>query len=424
MAGEDDVADAFLAECGIARVGNLDALLEGLPLLQRVPARMPGARRPAVGVVTTTGGGAAMAVDQLALRGVAVAAPTPETLARLAASAVEVVPGRIVDLTLAGTRYPVMKAALDILLAAPEFDLVLATVGSSARFQPDLAVRPVIDSSAAAKPLAAFIVPEAPDALLRLGEAGVPSFRSPESCADAIAAAFSRRTPRARAAAAARFGTPGRVLDEAAAATLLATLGVPTAPFAIMTPGGAVPPLPFGFPVAAKVLAAEIAHKSDIGGVVLGIEDGDALARAARTIADRVASRRAGTAVDRILVQPMLGGLGEVLIGYRVDPQVGPLVMVAAGGVLAELHRDRALRLAPVGLDAARAMIGAVRALRALAGYRGAPAGDLEALAQAIVALSGLAGRGDVAEAEVNPLIVRRAGEGVVAVDALVRLFA
>jgi succinyl-CoA synthetase beta subunit len=82
------------------------------------------------------------------------------------------------------------------------------------------------------------------------------------------------------------------------------------------------------------------------------------------------------------------------------------------------------LRLAPVDLGAAWAMIGEVRALRALAGYRGAPAGDLEALAQAIVALSGLAGRGDVAEAEVNPLIVRRAGEGVVAVDALVRLFA
>jgi acyl-CoA synthetase (NDP forming) len=113
-----------------------------------------------------------------------------------------------------------------------------------------------------------------------------------------------------------------------------------------------------------------------------------------------------------------------VLVGYRRDAQVGHIVMLAAGGVLTEIYRDRALRLAPVDLDDARAMIGEVRGLRALAGYRGKPAGDLEALAQAIVALSRLALLADctVAEAEVNPLIVRAAGEGVVAVDALVRL--
>jgi len=98
-------------------------------------------------------------------------------------------------------------------------------------------------------------------------------------------------------------------------------------------------------------------------------------------------------------------------------------VMLAAGGVLAELHRDRALRLAPIDLDTAREMMAEVRAVKVLAGYRGGPAGDLDALAETLVALSRLAARADVAEAEVNPLLVRRAGEGVVAVDALVRLF-
>jgi succinyl-CoA synthetase beta subunit len=92
--------------------------------------------------------------------------------------------------------------------------------------------------------------------------------------------------------------------------------------------------------------------------------------------------------------------------------------------VLAEIERDRSLRLAPVDLGVARAMIAQLRGLIALAGYRGKPKGDLEALAQAIVALSRLADDARVAEAEINPLIVRAAGEGVIAVDALVKLAA
>jgi succinyl-CoA synthetase beta subunit len=118
----------------------------------------------------------------------------------------------------------------------------------------------------------------------------------------------------------------------------------------------------------------------------------------------------------------MVAGLGEVLLGYRVDRDVGPLVMLAAGGVLTEIERDRSLRLAPVDLAGARDMIAEVRGLTALAGYRGKPKGDLEALAHAVVAISQLAEDAGVAEAEINPLIVRPAGEGVVAVDALVRL--
>jgi acetate---CoA ligase (ADP-forming) len=96
--------------------------------------------------------------------------------------------------------------------------------------------------------------------------------------------------------------------------------------------------------------------------------------------------------------------------------------MLAAGGVHTEIYRDRALRLAPVDLAEARAMIGEVRAMRMLQGFRGKPAGDIDALAQAIVALSQLATMSDVTEAEINPLIVRPHGEGVIAVDALVRI--
>jgi succinyl-CoA synthetase beta subunit len=177
------------------------------------------------------------------------------------------------------------------------------------------------------------------------------------------------------------------------------------------------PALPFAYPVVVKALSDTIAHKSDVGGVVLNIRDERMLMAAAAQISQSAKA-------DRVLVQPMVPGLGEVLIGYRLDADVGPLVMLAAGGVLAEIHRDRSIRLAPVDLAEAKAMIGEVAALKALAGYRGRPAGDLDALAQALVALSQLAAHDDLAvdEAEINPLIVREKGQGVVAVDALVKL--
>ncbi|MBC8023998.1 MAG: acetate--CoA ligase family protein, partial [Burkholderiales bacterium] len=363
LAGEDDVANAFFRDCGIARVHTLDGLIEGLPLVSRVPMRH--ARKPRVAVVTTTGGGAAMVVDQLGVRGIDV--------------------GPIVDLTLAGTRYDVMKAALDEQLASPDIDLVIAVPGSSARYEPELAVRPVIDSAGAAKPLAAFVVPDAPQALAMLTEAGVPNFRTPEACADAIAAAYSRRPrvggdPGTRAERHAllrpldsRLRGNDTTLDELKSYEVLARLGIRHA--ATEDPK---------FPVALKVLSADIPHKTEAGGVMLDIPNAEAL-RSARE------EMRKRTGADRFLVQEMVRGVGEALIGYRVDPQVGPIVMLAAGGVLAEIHRDRSLRLAPVDLETAREMVAEVAAFRALAGYRGRAPGDLEALAAALAALSQLA---------------------------------
>ena len=429
LAGEDDVADTFLRDCGIARVESFDGLLEIMPLLNRMPAK--SVRQPAVGVVTTTGGGAAMAIDQLAIRGVRVAAPSPDTVRRLAEVGIAAGEGRLVDLTLAGTRYDVMKAALGVMQTAPEFDLVLATVGSSARFQPDLAVAPVIDSAREhEKPLAAFIVPEAPEALLRLNAAGIPCFRAPESAADVIAAAFNRRVPRPELATPPLPVPPdagsgaGRTIDEADAYCLFARVGIPHAPIAVLTVGEPVPELPFAYPVVAKVLHPDIAHKTDVGGVALNIADADALSAAMAAIRDRVEAARPGVSVREILVQPMTRGVGEVLVGLRRDPQVGPVVMLAAGGVLTEIYRDRALRLAPVDRATALEMIGEVKALQALAGYRGRPAGDLGAVADALVAVSRLALLDDVTvlEAEINPLMVMADGQGAVAVDALVRL--
>ena len=120
-----------------------------------------------------------MVVDPLASRGVIIERASAATLVRLAAAGIEVKPAALVDLTIAGARYETVKTALDILTTAPEFDLVLAVIGSSARSQPEMTVRPVIDSAGASKPLAAFIVPEAPEALAALSRAGVPTSARP-----------------------------------------------------------------------------------------------------------------------------------------------------------------------------------------------------------------------------------------------------
>src|SRR5499425_3813108 len=324
LAGEDDVADQFLKSCGIARVDTLEGLIEGLPLLSRVPVAARGGRKR-VGVVTTTAGGATMVVDPLASRGVTIEPASAATLARLAAAGIEVKAARLIDLTIAGARYETMKAALDILLAAPEFDLVLAVIGSSARSQPEATVRPVIDSAGADKPLAAFIVPEAPAALAALSRAGVPNFRTPEACADAIAAALSRHPPRplpVRTAAPA--ASSGPILDELASGALLDRLGIRRVPsVALAIDIARAPPLPFPYPVAVKLLSPEIAHKSDIGGVALDVADGEALIAATRRISAAGARHCPAARVARVLVQPMVGGLGEALLGYRVDRDVG-----------------------------------------------------------------------------------------------------
>jgi hypothetical protein len=122
----------------------------------------------------------------------------------------------------------------------------------------------------------------------------------------------------------------------------------------------------------------------------------------------------------RVLVQEMQSGLAEAIVGYRDDPVIGPLVLVGAGGVLAEVYRDYALRIAPVSETEAAEMIEQVKGLATIRGYRNLPRGDVKALAQAVSALSRLAlARGrPVCEAEINPLVVK--ADGVVAVDALV----
>jgi hypothetical protein len=187
----------FLADCGIARVDTLEGLIEGLPLVRRVPIRPVGARAP-----TRRRGdhhrrrrhhGGRSARDA---RHRDRAAERRDLRALKDAARVDVTPARIVDLTLAGTRYDVMKAALDILTTAPEFDWCWSVVGSSARFHPELAVRRSSTARAPPNRSRRFWCPKRRTRWRGSAAAGVPSFHTPEACADAIAAALQRRTRR------------------------------------------------------------------------------------------------------------------------------------------------------------------------------------------------------------------------------------
>ena len=345
--------------------------------------------------MTTTGGGAASVVDRLGLSGIETVAPGSNA--------------PIIDLTMAGTSAQ-YAATLASLIESPECDAVLAVVGSSAMFHPQHAVEPILGAPRAAKPLAAFLTPHAEQSLALLARAEVPAFRTPEACADAFRAYFEWRAPRAQLSESEfDLEIQDRKFDERSSLDLFASLGIETAQSQAAHAPAFEHSVPY--PVAAKILSAEIAHKTEAGGVILGIANQ----------AD-FDLKVPGLKSKQILVQAMHSGLGEAIIGYRDDPLVGPLALVGAGGVMAEIYQDVVLALAPVNEEEAEEMIARVKGFAVLRGYRGLPCGDLRALARALSALSRLAlvrGR-PVAEAEINPMIVK--GGGAIAVDGLVVL--
>jgi acyl-CoA synthetase (NDP forming) len=277
---------------------------------------------------------------------------------------------------------------------------VLSAVGSSAQFHPQLAVQPILDARRGEKPLAAFFTPHAERSLALLAQHGIPAFRTPEACADALAAFFAWRSPKKNPPLPVKEGPDGS--DPFA---VFSSLGIPVAAHAIAEGPDFQHPIPY--PVAVKRLG--ITHKTEAGGVILNVPN-------SKELKERVKPWRA----EKILVQQMETGLAEAIVGYRRDPIVGPVVLVGAGGILAELYNDYALRLAPVTQEEAEEMIAEVKGLATIRGYRNLPRGDVAALAAVVSRFSALGAYKSVEEAEMNPVIVKR--EGVVAVDGLLVL--
>ena len=424
MTGSDDMADAFFRANGILRVDHLETLFE-LPVL--IAGKKPVARHR-VAAMTTTGGGAATVVDRLGLHGVEVVPPTERVVTNLAPKKISINRARLTDLTLAGAKKEVYSAVLNELLASDHCDLVLAVVGSSAQYQPHIAIEPIVEAPRGDKPLAVFCAPQADASLTLMAEAGIAGFRTPEACADAIRAWRDWRAPlaapaqdAAKVASARTLIGSKRRLNEQEACRVFEALSVPAAQSAVITSPEQTVNL--DFPVVAKILSPDIAHKTDAGGVVVNIADAEALKRAAAEILQRVRGKHPEARLNGILVQRMEKGLAEVILGFKRDPQVGPVVVLGVGGVLAEIYRDFAVRLAPVTEGEATRMIEQVKGLSVICGYRGLPRGDTAALARAVSGFSQLAHlEPRVAEAEINPLIVRAEGRGVVAVDGLLVL--
>lgn len=432
LTGAARSVSAFLRSVGIREVASFDALIPVARTLARSHLRPERPR--AVTVVSTTGGGGAMVIDELALRGVPIAGLSDAARTALEAKGIPLGHGKLVDVTLAGTRYDSMKAVIHTLSADPETGLLLVVIGSSAQFSPELAVAPIVDACAEAEgdisPVMAFPLPHAPESLAMLEAGGIPAFRSVETCAEAIARLFDPLS----VADAGAFALPAKAAaliaalptgtcDEVASAEVMRALGV-RGPQAVMLDPAAALPKEIGlpFPVVAKLVSPDLPHKTEAGAIRIGIPDRAALAEAIAAMRTAAEAHRPGYRLRGILVQEMCAGLGEALIGITRDPVAGPVLTLAAGGVMTEIYRDSAVHPAPLSIETARAMIAEVKGFALFSGYRNRPRGDLEALAQAVAAVSQLALADRIAEAEINPVLILPEGEGVVMLDALLNI--
>ena len=425
MTGPDEMANAFFREHGIIRVDNFEGLFETAQLVLR--HKPPKGKR--VSVLTGTGGAAAMVVDRLGVLGAEVVGPSSQLIEQLAAKDIEVSSAPLTDIPMGrseGGRYSTILSAL---LASDHTDAVVSVIGSSAQNPQTIVERVLQAQPRDAKPLACFLAPKADEALVQLQRHAIASFRTPESCADAVNAYLNWKAPgerpevrgkTAKASEVARRHADTR-LSEREAGELFSALGVPVAEHFVVTNDADLPAFSGVGPFAVKLLSPDVLHKTDAGMVELNVSRENLKAVSQRML-DRARTQFPKADIQGLLVQPMERGLAEVIVGFRRDPEIGPVVMLGMGGIAAELTRSYTVRIAPVTIETGHEMIDEVRELGLLKGFRNLPRGDLAALAAAVHSISLLAaldGR-DVVDAEVNPLIVKAQGQGVVAVDGLV----
>ena len=212
-------------------------------------------------------------------------------------------------------------------------------------------------------------------------------------------------------------------LAEYAAKRVLARYGIPVVGEQLLVPEAVekLTAAPFPFPLAVKVESADVPHKTEAGAVKLGIASLDALKAAAREVVANAKRYKPDARIDGVIVQQMASGQ-EVIVGAINDPFFGPVVTLGLGGILTELLHDVTHRFAPFDARVAKAMIADLKSAPLFHGYRGRPALDVDALANALSRLSLLvADHADrIAEIDINPVFVGAAGQGVVAADALI----
>jgi len=454
LAGTELATDAIIAQAGAIRAQTVEELFD----LAMAFANQPLPKGNRVALVTNAGGPGIILADTCEANGLDVVHLAPGTQAALRARLPEEASvGNPVDLIASATAVS-YEFALATVFDDPNVDAAIAAfvppLGIHARDVAEAIVR--VNAQNPDKPLLAVLMGREglPAGMAELHEANVPAYIFPESAARALGAMWRqrRRSMRAQGSVVAfetDDATVTRLLDanlaagrtrlsEPDALRLLEAYGIPVTPWRYVaqeTEGSldaaaAEAAAALGFPVAAKVVSAEVVHKTDVGAVALGLDYEEAVRRGVRAMIRKVSGRDssgdgaaspASVTVEGVVIQRMAPPGRETIIGLTRMPRVGPLVMFGLGGVYVEVLRDVVLRLSPLRDTDAQEMLREVRMHALLEGVRGEPPRDLEALSDILLRVSQLAQRHPrIVELDINPLLALE--QGAVAVDARVQL--
>jgi acetyltransferase len=445
LAGTPEIVEALLRQRGIVQVTSLNEMLDTITLLAGAQ-RVTRPRWRTV-VVSGLGGECGRVADAADRAGVELPPLSPATVAEIAAFMPDFAnPRNPLDGT--GAMYEdatLFPRLLDCVLKEDEADVVALNlrpnVPKPGGWAPTRQFTRIIHERLAGGTdklvlaFSSFAGADLDQEVVRpLAEVGVPFLESTETAMLAIRHLVEYRRFLERGSEVAPKPAPishapveGRgVLGNAEAMRLLREFGIPladTVPAA--TPEAAVAAAErIGYPVVVKVDSADVAHKSDVGGVRLGCTDAASVRQAFAEILAEVGRRLPAAHLDGVLVQPMIAGGTEMIAGVKSDPVVGPAVVCGFGGILVEVMRDVAVRVPPIDAREAGAMLGELRGAALLRGVRGRPAADVAAVADVLVKIAALADayRDRLRAVDLNPLVVHEAGKGAVVVDWLIEL--
>lgn len=436
LTGSDALYDAVFAQYGIVRVPSYDDLLEVAHLL----AHTPKPSRPGIALVSHSGGVSSLTADLLGQAGLDL--PPLTDRARDGINAVLKGFGwaaNPADVT-GYANSDAFPEIMDLLIEQPDVGtLVVASAGGEKQASQIIALRDRSDKGVVFSWTGGRLG-ENPG-LKMLTAANVSRFYGPDTLARGLNHLLTYHDWRERRQREGFAAAPGMTAEQACTAETLRTLGrsalTESESKALIAAWGipasreervrsadeaVAAAARIGYPVAVKVESPDILHKTEAGIVRLGLRDADQVRSAYAAVTAAARAYAPDAAVSGVLVQEMVEGGTEVILGLSYDAQLGPTILFGTGGVMVEVYNDVALRRCPVGPAEARDMISAVKGARLLQGFRGRPAGDIAALADAIVRLSHMAVHldGALAELDINPLMVLPEGRGVKAVDGLV----
>lgn len=433
LTGNYDIYRAAFRQCGVIEVADIDHAADAVVAFQA--GRLPRGRN--VVLMGGSGGSAAVFADAADDHGLELPPPAPDTLAVLQRSlpALSSLHNPI-DYTAGYPRPDVADGfarAFAAVLADPDYHQLGVMYAPIMGPQLELGAQLLAKAAAASdKPVFVFSAMNealAPEGLAVLREAGIPVLPSPRRVAAAMAALACFAEARDRmdevppSMADVQLPSGSGVLSEPASKAVLAAAGIAVTADRLLPLEGGLP-MDLAYPLALKIVSPDIAHKTEVGGVALGVRDAQALRVARTAMLARVRAALPQARLEGVLIAPMIEDGVEALAGVVNDPGFGPVVAFGLGGIFAETLADMRYAVAPFGVAEARRMIDGLRGAAVFAGQRGRPPCDIDALAAMLSRLSVLAWqwRGRLAELDINPLLVRPAGKGVVAADALLVL--